>query len=145
MPLTFYPTPGLVLMCDFNTGFREPEMVKKRPVVVVSGKFQRTSHQNSLCTVVPISTAVPRTVDRWHHRLADESVPPPLRKPGEESWAKCDMVVSVAFNRLDKVRTGRVDGKRQFSEHYVTPEDLRAIQACLLYVLNMANLIPQPE
>lgn len=145
MPLTFYPTPGLVLMCDFTTGFREPEMVKKRPVVVVSAKFQQTSHQNSLCTVVPISTVVPRTVDRWHHRLAEASVPPPLRKAGEESWAKCDMVVSVAFNRLDKIRTGRVDGKRQFAEHSVTPEDLRGIQACLLYVLNMANLIPRPE
>jgi len=145
MPLTFYPTPGLVLMCDFNTGFREPEMVKKRPVVVVSGKFQRTNYANSLCTVVPISTAAPRTVERWHHKLADASVPPPLRALGEESWAKCDMVVSVAFNRLDKVRTERVDGKRQFAEHCVIPEDLRAIQAGLLFVLNMANLIPRPE
>lgn len=144
MPLTFYPTPGLVLMCDFSTGFREPEMVKKRPVVVVSAKFQRTRPENSICTVVPISTAAPHPPERWHHKLATESVPPPLRNDGEESWAKCDMVVSVAFNRLDKVRTARVDEKRAFLMHNVLPDDLKAIQAGLLFVLDMANLIPRP-
>lgn len=145
MALTFYPSPGLVLMCDFTTGFREPEMVKNRPVVVVSGRFQKTNHDNSICTVVPISTKPPRNPERWHRKLATDSIPPPLRADGEESWAKCDMVVSVAFSRLNKVRTGRINGKRVFAEHYVVPEDLTAIQECLLYVLNMDHLISRSE
>jgi hypothetical protein len=82
---------------------------------------------------------------RWHHKLETASMPPPLRRPDEESWAKCDMVVSVAFNRLNLVRTERIEGKRRFAAHYVISEDLRAIQACLLFVLNMANLIPRLE
>lgn len=142
MALTYYPSLGDVLVCDFTTGFREPEMVKKRPVIVVSHKFQTTSHDHSVCTVVPISTKAPRSPNRWHHKLAIDSIPIPLRKDGADSWAKCDMVVSVAFNRLDKVWTGRVAGKRIFAEHRVIPEDLKAIQGCLLYVLNMAHLIP---
>lgn len=145
MALTFYPSPGLVLMCDFTTGFREPEMVKNRPVVVVSGKFQKTSPENSICTVVPISTKPPRNPERWHRKLELNSIPLPLRADGEESWAKCDMVVSVAFSRLNKIRTARANGKRVFVEHYVAPEDLTAIQACLLYVLNMAHLISRRD
>ncbi|MBM4098149.1 MAG: hypothetical protein FJ261_15505 [Planctomycetes bacterium] len=145
MALTYYPSPGEVLMCDFSTSFREPEMVKTRPVVVVSRKFQTTSAVHSICTVVPVSTQSPRSPSRWHHKLAIDSMPIPLGKDGVDSWAKCDMVVSVGFNRLDKVRTGRVDGKRIFVEHRVIPEDLQAIQACLLYVLNMAHLIPSRE
>ena len=34
--LPFQPKPGMLLMCDFDTGFRPPEMVKVRPVVVIS-------------------------------------------------------------------------------------------------------------
>lgn len=132
-------------MCDFTTGFREPEMVKNRPVVVVSGKFQKTSPENSICTVVPISTKPPRNPERWHRKLELNSIPLPLRADGEESWAKCDMVVSVAFSRLNKIRTARANGKRVFVEHYVVPEDLTAIQACLLYVLNMAHLISRRD
>ena len=36
MPITFHPSPGTVLICDFTTGFQPPEMVKRRHVVVVS-------------------------------------------------------------------------------------------------------------
>ena len=48
MAIKFYPRQGTLLMCDFNTGFRVPEMVKVRPVVVVS----RTRGQ--VATVVPL-------------------------------------------------------------------------------------------
>ncbi|MEQ9178418.1 MAG: type II toxin-antitoxin system PemK/MazF family toxin, partial [Nitratireductor sp.] len=34
-------------MCDFNTGFRVPEMVKRRPVVVISPKIKARPR---LCT-----------------------------------------------------------------------------------------------
>jgi len=145
MALTFFPDPGTVLMCDFTTGFREPEMVKKRPVAVVSHKFQTTRPEVSVCTVVPISTVRPTRIERWHHRLAEDSIPVPLREMGKESWAKCDLVVSVAFHRLDKVRSARIDGVRTWIQHTVTSEALQSIQRCLLYVLNMQHLIDPTE
>ena len=36
MALKYPPRPGTLWMCDFDTGFKPPEMVKKRPVVVIS-------------------------------------------------------------------------------------------------------------
>jgi mRNA interferase MazF len=45
---------GQILICDFSSGFVEPEMVKVRPVVVISPKPRKSIH--SLCTVVPLST-----------------------------------------------------------------------------------------
>jgi uncharacterized protein YifN (PemK superfamily) len=36
MAITFHPEPRMVLVCDFTTGFKEPEMVKVRPVIVLS-------------------------------------------------------------------------------------------------------------
>lgn len=120
-------------------------MVKKRPVIVVSHKFQTTRPEVSVCTVVPISTVRPTRIERWHHRLAEDSIPVPLREMGKESWAKCDLVVSVAFHRLDKVRSARIDGVRTWIQHTVTSEDLQSIQRCLLYVLNMQHLIDPTE
>lgn len=64
MALTFHPKPGMALMCDFNTGFVAPEMIKKRPVVVVSPRPRRS---NQLCTIVPLSTTRPDPVEPYHH------------------------------------------------------------------------------
>lgn len=45
----------MVLICDFTTGFQAPEMVKKRPVVVVSPRRRI----GQVCTVVPLSSVAP--------------------------------------------------------------------------------------
>lgn len=49
MPLKFQPRERSVIMCDFR-GYEEPEMVKKRPVVVIA----RNRHNGKLVTVVPL-------------------------------------------------------------------------------------------
>ena len=36
MPIKEHPPAGTILICDFETDFKLPEMVKIRPVVVVS-------------------------------------------------------------------------------------------------------------
>ncbi|WP_367003019.1 type II toxin-antitoxin system PemK/MazF family toxin [Escherichia coli] len=54
MVLKYQPSVRSVLMCDFR-GMVVPEIVKVRPVVVVS----RNRHNNQLVTVVPISTTEP--------------------------------------------------------------------------------------
>ncbi|MCB2262482.1 MAG: type II toxin-antitoxin system PemK/MazF family toxin, partial [Candidatus Thiosymbion ectosymbiont of Robbea hypermnestra] len=72
MALTFHPRPGMVLICDFNTGFKAPEMIKRRPVVVISPRPRRS---NQLCTIVPLSTTVPNPVEPFHHRMDPRSLP----------------------------------------------------------------------
>lgn len=51
-------------MCDF-TGFKIPEMIKKRRVVII-----RKHRENSqLVAVVPISLTVPNTIQKYHYKL----------------------------------------------------------------------------
>jgi len=133
MPITFHPAPGTVLMCDYS-GFKPPEMVKKRLVVVISRK-----HRN-LATVVPLSGTEPRPLEKCHHEMHDASLPVPFR--GNRRWAKCDLITTVAFHRLDRVRVGKhpTTGKRMYHKKPVRPEDLRAIQEAIIHVLGLSGL-----
>ena len=117
-------------MCDFDTGFKPPEMTKKRPVVVISPRRRRS--MSKLCTVVPLSTAVPNRVEPFHHRMDPRSVPTELG--AHESWAKCDMLYTVSLmlytvslERLDRVPVNRA-GRRVFVAPQVLHEDLDAIR-----------------
>jgi hypothetical protein len=48
MSISEHPHTGVVVMCDYNSGFRLPEMVKRRPVVIIS----------------PAHSSAPRTLHR---------------------------------------------------------------------------------
>lgn len=136
MTIEFHPRLGAVLMCDFTTGFRLPEMVKNRPVVVISRKHR------DLCTVVPLSTVEPSPVEPCHHKLSEHSLPFQLTK-GRDVWAKCDMITTVGFGRLDRILIGRDrrTGRRQYASQRVNRADLRAIRAAVLHVLALNDLI----
>ena len=100
MAITFYPKAGMVLMCNFR-GYMLPEIVKTRPVVVISpNHLQRPG----LCTVVPLSTTFPNPVCEYHYRLVGNPIPGD-RAP--EIWAKCDLVASISVKRLDRIRIAR--------------------------------------
>ncbi len=133
MAITFHPTPGTVLMCDYR-GFKPPEMVKKRLVVVVSRKHR------DLATVVPLSGTEPVPLEKCHHEMHDASLPMPFR--GGPMWAKCDLITTVAFRRLDRVRAGKhpTTGKRMYSAKPVRPEDFRAIREAIIHVLGLSDL-----
>jgi uncharacterized protein YifN (PemK superfamily) len=133
MALTFHPEPGTVLMCDFNTGFRPPEMVKVRPVVVLSPRRRRWY---GLATVVPLSTTPPVPVEPVHHRLDPASLPG--RLSARETWAKCDMLYTVSLERLDRVRIGKEpSGRRLYVAERITASDLAAIQRCVEIALGL--------
>jgi mRNA interferase MazF len=120
LPLTFHPGPGAMVICDFSTGFRPPEMVKVRPVVVISPQ-RRTSQ---LVTVVPLSSTAPVPIEPWHYRLPPGAYPP-ARGP---IWAKCDMVATVALDRLDRVRV-KAGGVRTHQTFQLSATDLAAVLA----------------
>ncbi len=131
MALPYFPRRGEVLICDFDTGFQPPEMVKKRPVVVMSPK---DSHHRQLCTVIPFSTTEPTPVRRWHHSLAHVKVPG--MQAQAPMWAKCDMLVTVGFDRLNKPYYKNRHG-RQYTELVLDDVDMRALEQCLRAYLTL--------
>jgi len=141
MALTFHPEPGTILMCDFSTGFKAPEMVKKRPVLVVSPRLKRCS---SLCTVVAISTAHPDPIENWHYQVPSASLPNIHFFQNKESWVKGDMVYRVSFERLDLIRTGKdpQTGKRQYFRQRLGREQMKEVYGCLLHSVNLGRLTP---
>jgi mRNA interferase MazF len=72
MPIQEHPLCGTILVCDFS-GLKEPEMVKRRPVIVVSPKI---TARPGLCTVVALSTVQPAKIMPYHVQLS-LSLPPP--------------------------------------------------------------------
>lgn len=118
---TYYPKLGQILVCDYATGFVPPEMVKTRPVIVISPSER---HGRRLCTVVPISTTEPQPVEPWHVPLPDLKIPG--WKTKELQWAKCDMLATVAFDRLDKPHARTPDG-RVYHEIHFAEHDLAAV------------------
>ncbi len=96
MPLKFQPRERSVIMCDFR-GYEEPEMVKKRPVVVIA----RNRHNGKLVTVVPLSSTEPVPLADCHHKMSENPLPD---KPHIQCRAKCDMTATVGLARLDRYK-----------------------------------------
>jgi len=129
MALSYYPKLGEILLCNFH-GFVVPEMVKRRPVVII---VPRLTGRGDLVTIVPLSTTQPDRVMPFHARI---ELPQALPHPFSETtmWAKCDMVISVARTRLDRFKAGRVgtDGTRKFVSGAITDKQLADIRSAVL-------------
>ncbi len=115
-------------MCDFE-GFVTPEMVKKRPVVVIA----RNRANKMLVTVVPLSTTEPDVMEPHHYQLPKNPVPALKSK---KCWAKCDMLATVSISRMDRLKNG---WERVVPE--VTTADLNAIRLCVVNALQLKNTI----
>jgi mRNA interferase MazF len=104
MGIKFPVGVGTILLCDYSRGgFQPPEMVKRRPAVVIS---PRLPHRDGLCTVVPISADQPDHDVRYVVRIEfDLPLPDPFSY--KVAWAKCDMLATVSFVRLDLFHTER--------------------------------------
>ena len=132
MTLPYRPKPGEVLICGFDDAARGVEMVKRRPVVVVSCE---ASHHRNLCTVVPISTTAPIPPRSWHHPL------PYLAVAGWQAkalmWVKCDMLATVSFERLNAPYRKSRSGGRRYQNHVLATADLEAIRLCIRSYLGL--------
>jgi uncharacterized protein YifN (PemK superfamily) len=114
--IQFHPRKGTVLICDFK-GHEVPEIVKKRPVVVIT---PRLPYRDNLATVVPLSTTPPEHDVPYVVKLKGYYGNDPL-KP--QQYAKCDLVCAVSFKRLDRVKVGF----RKFISPELSNEDLDAV------------------
>jgi mRNA interferase MazF len=138
MPIRFDPLPGTLVRCDYDMGgFRPPEMTKVRPAVVVSPRLR---HRDKLCAVVPLSGSYDgRDVPYIVRIELKQSLPPPYDHP--VMWAKCDMIATVSFERIDLFRTRRDQtGKRQYLMPRLGSEDLQRVQRGILFGLGLGNL-----
>jgi uncharacterized protein YifN (PemK superfamily) len=133
MPITFAPRPGTVLMCDYRTGFVPPEMVKRRPVVVVAPAW-RGPHGPFL--VVPLSTTAPRPVKLFHVRIPAGRYA--FLSPSLDVWAKCDVLAAVAPARLGRLHWSGLRAPT------IEPEDFRSIQRGVLHALGLSALTEAP-
>ena len=129
MALKFQPKPGMVLICDFR-GFEPPEMVKRRPVVVLASN----PRNQRLVTVVPLSTSPPQHRQIWHHLIAG-----PLQPLSDNRviWAKCDMVYTISTVRLFRVRSS--DG--EYARLRVDAADFTEIVRSVLAGLGLSCLV----
>ncbi len=134
MAIREHPAPGTIVICDFRQGFREPEMIKRRPAIVLSPKI---GIRAKLCTVVALSSSAPTPKMSYHCKL---DIDPPLPPPwGErDNWVKGDMIYAVGFHRLDLIRLGKnTAGKRQYRFNTITPEQMKAVRTCVLRGLGL--------
>ena len=137
MAIREHPKIGTVLMCDYNTGFVAPEMVKRRPVVVIS---PRIAARPGLCTIVPLSTTPPNPVMAYHCQIElPEQLPDWFDRNGV--WVKGDMVSAVGLNRLDFIRLPKSTlGTRQYCFATLSGDSIRKIRSAVLAGLGLAHL-----
>ena len=121
-------------MCAFPDCLREPEMIKTRPVVVVTKEHRG---RPSLCTVVPLSTTRPDPILDFHVRIDERRLPRTLRN--QATWAKCDMLYTLSRDRLDRIRCGRdrATGQRVYETGRVSVDELAKVRRAIAYALGL--------
>ena len=134
MGLRHHPKIGDVLMCAFPDCLRAPEMIKTRPVVVVTKALRGRA---SLCTVVPLSTTRPDPVSDFHVRIDEQRLPRSLGH--RETWAKCDMLYTFCLDRFDRIRCGRdrSTGRRIYETGRISVDDLAKIRHAIGFALSL--------
>ena len=127
MPLTFHPRAGQVFICDFS-GFKEPEMIKPRPVAVVSPKLP---YRSDIAAIVPISLTEPKHKLPFCFRLSKNYHPD---EPDDlPCWAKADMLMNLGTYRLSAFKVGR----RQYVYPTLSQEDLAGVRRAVLCGLGL--------
>lgn len=123
-------------MCDFEKGFQEPEMVKKRPVILLTKATQK------LVTVVPLSTTPPDPQQDYHCFIEKKYLPnTSYFQRGAGCWVKGDMLYTVSFARLEQIRVTLAGGKAGFFTQKLGANLRSQVQKCVLHGLDMPFLI----
>lgn len=114
-------------MCSFS-GFKVPEMVKVRPVVVVSPRLPRRSE---IVAVVPISLTEPMPLMPYQVRLSKNYHP--AEADDLPCWAIADLVMNIGIYRLESFKVGR----RKWASPQMTGDDLTVVREAVLHGLGM--------
>ena len=134
--LNFHPKKGTIVCCDFSKGFQPPEMVKVRPVVIITPQLPGRPR---LCTIVPLSTVKPNPQQLYHHKMSNNSLPSKLQKA--DCWAKCDMLYTVCLQRLDRIRERDNHGNRRYVTSKITAQDLYSIEQAVINGIGLKKFL----
>lgn len=146
MALLQPPRVGAVVLCMFPEGLAAPEMIKTRPVVVISPKIPG---RRNLAAIVPLSTTEPNPKLAHHCEIPIRLMPKSLQAKADHVWAKCDMLYTFALDRLDRFKVGRdrVTGKRLYEAGQLELEHILQIRRCIAAALGITSelLSPTPK
>lgn len=117
-------------MCNFD-GFKEPEMVKSRPVIIIS---PRLPHREHIVAIVPISLTPPKHSLPFCYKLSKNYNP--LETDDLTSWAKADMLLNIGTYRLSAFKISR----RHYSYPTLSPEDLAGVRHAVLCGLGLDSV-----
>jgi len=125
--LPVVPDKGEIVFCDF-TPFAAPEMIKRRPCIVVSPVLK---NRPKICTIVPLSTTPPVPPQAYNVQIV---IQPPLRKPYDDpiAWVKADMLYTVSINRLDRPSRFDQNRKRIYYKQVVSVDIMSMIEEAIL-------------
>ncbi|WP_425262486.1 type II toxin-antitoxin system PemK/MazF family toxin [Salipiger marinus] len=119
--------PGSIVRVDLNDGFRPPEMVKRRPCVVLSPPIPGRAR---LCSIVPLSTTPPNPTLPHHMQISlNPSLPTPYESP--TMWVKGDIVLTVAFHRLRLLFSHWEHGQRVYDVRVLDHATLERVKECV--------------
>lgn len=127
MTVVRHPQPGTIVRVDLNDGFRPPEMVKRRPCIVLSPPIPS---RLQLCSIVPLSTSPPRPI-LGHHMEIELGPPLPHPYDSPRMWVKGDIVLTVAFHRLRLLSSGRDQGQRVYDVRVLDAETMERVRDCV--------------
>ncbi len=107
----FHPKKRQIVFCDFR-GFEVPEMIKKRPVLIITGAIK--GRDSRLVTILPISTTTPNPICKWHYKLDAQYMPQAKFFRSTNCWIKANMIYTVSISRLWLIKLGLRDKKMQY-------------------------------
>ena len=135
MPIQYNPNKGQVLMCDFSEGFKEPEMVKERAVIVF-----KSSGRSKLVTVIPLSSVARNPKQNHHMVVPNMELPNTAWFKNRDSWLKGYMVYTVGWHRLSLVRMGKSTGRRNYYTGRLSLPMLKELDKCVLNGIGLGRL-----
>lgn len=144
MPLLKPPNVGAVVLCMFPDELMVPEMIKTRPVVVIS---PRIPGRYDLTTIIPLSTTEPNPFLPHHCEIPIRLMPKSLQSEATHVWAKCDMLYTFSITRLDRFKSGRdrKTGKRLYETGQLELEQIQQIRCCIAAGIGITHEILIPK
>lgn len=140
VPLLHPPNVGAIVLCEFPEELAVPEMIKTRPVVVIS---PRIPGRSQLVSIVPLSTKEPTPFLNHHCEIPIRLMPKALQAETTHVWAKCDMLYTFSINRLDRFKAGRhrPSGKRLYEVGQLELAQIVQIRRCIAAGLGITHAI----
>ena len=137
MALNHHPRRGTIVCANFDSGFRVPEMVKRRLCIVISPPIKARA---GLCTVVPLSLSKPDPIMPYHYQF-EIPFQMPKNWGNAPRWVKGDMICAIGFHRIDLLRLGKNrQGERQYQLNTLSQIHLNNISNCVLAGLGLPTL-----